>query len=439
MAKIINPRAAGVDIAAKEHFVCVPHSNPKEMGVVRSFGSYTRDLHDLADWLQEHKITTVAMESTGIYWTELYFILKERGFEVLLVDARHIKNVPGRKSDVLDAQWIQKLHAYGFLRGCFQPENIVRTLRTLVRRRTKLIQDMTTSSNRMIKALEQMNLKTKQVMADIHGKTGQGVINAIIRGERNPKNFLQYKDCRIRATDADFILALEGNWKPEQLYLLELENNMYKFLKLQLENLDVKIEETLKEMIKEKALHEKSVRNIKGKNSPKFQVANYLKSIHGVDVTQIYGLRESGALTILSETGTELKKKFPTEKQFLSWLNLVPNNKVSGGKIISSGMKKKKNKAGQAFRSCASALWRSKNVLGEKLRSKKARKGAGPAIVSIAKTIASIYYHMITTKCEFDPSKLRENQNKQLIKKQNYYQRKALEMTLEIEKQRQVI
>lgn len=435
MVKVINPRAAGVDIAAKEHFVCVPNSDSTKDGLVKSFGSFTRDLNDIADWLKEHKITTVAMESTGIYWMELFFTLQKAGFEVVLVNARHIKNVPGRKTDVIDAQWIQKLHSYGFLKACFQPDNIIRTLRTYTRRRDEIIKDMSKSTNRQIKALEQMNLKTKQVISDIHGKTGKAIIKAILEGEREAKNFLVYKHPRIKASDEDFILALEGNWKDEQLYLLGLENNIYKFLGEELHKLDKKIEEVLSRMTSSIEHEEVNKKIKKSKNSPRFNATKYLKAILGVDVTEIYGIREIGALTILSETGVDLKLKFPREKQFLSWLNLVPNNKISGGKVLSSGMRKRKNKAGQTFRVAAATLWRSKNPLGDKLRSKKAKKGAGPAIVGTARTLASIYYNMVVKQQEFEPMKLEKDRTRTLINKINYYERKALDMRRHYEKE----
>ena len=435
MAKIINKKAAGIDIAAKEHFVCVPHEDVNEDGIVRSFGSYTKDLNLIADWLEEHEITTVAMESTGIYWMELFFVLQKRGFTVILVNAHHIKNVPGRKTDVLDAQWIQKLHSYGFLNGSYQPENIERSLRTYVRRRREIIRDMSKSTNRQIKALEQMNLKLKQVLSDTQGKSGRAIIKAILSGEREATNFLKYKHHRIKASDEDFVNALEGNWKEEQLYLLGLEDKIYNFLKLQLEALDSKIAgvlEDISETMENKRLDKKVT---KTKNSPNFHATNYLATILKVDVTAIYGISEIGALTILSETGCDIRKKFKTEKQFLSWLNLVPDIKVSGGKVLSTGMRKKKNRAGQAFREAAATLWRSKHPLGEKLRSKKAKKGAGPAVVSVARTLASIYYIMVVKEQEFDVTKLKNDREKQLLRKINFYERKALEMRSQYDKE----
>lgn len=428
MTNVINPRAAGIDISSKDHYVCIPHSNPKENGEVKVFGSYTKDLHAISNWLIENEISTIAMESTGIYWIELFTILKEKGFEVLLVNAHHIKNVPGRKSDVMDAQWIQKLHSYGLLRGSYQPNNQLRTLRTLTRRRGEIVKDMTRATNRLIKSLEQMNIKTRQVITDIHGKTGTSVIKAILAGERDATEFLKYKDRRIKASNADFVNALEGNWKEEQLYCLELAQVTYEFLANQLEKLDCKIEEVLKliqETIKSE-IEDVELLKYKPKNAPRFNARKYFKNILGTDVTNIPGIKENGALSIISETGYDLEQSFPTEKQFLSWLNLVPNNKISGGKILSKKMKKKKNKAGQAFRESASTLWRSKTPLGIHLRTKKAKRGSGPAIVSTARKLASIYYQMVVKKEEFNIDKMKNDSEKSLLNKMLYYERKAL-------------
>lgn len=436
MANIINSKAAGIDISSKEHFVCIPAVKAKDDGEVRTFGTYTEDLHEIAKWLKENKITTVAMESTGVYWTELFSVLQDYGFEVLLVNAHHIKNVPGRKTDVKDAQWIQKLHSYGFLNGSFQPDNQLRTLRTFVRRRTEIVRDMARATNRLIKSLEQMNIKTSQVITDIHGKTGTAVIRAILSGERKAKNFLTFKDGRIKSSDEDFVKALEGNWKEEQLYCLQLAQETYDFLKGQLRGIDGKIEQILEIIQKSTGIEKVELEPIKHKpkNSPMFNAKEQLKNILGVDVTKIYGLKEGSGLVILSETGYNLEQKFPTEKKFLSWLNLVPDKKVSGGKVLSKKMKKKKNAAGQAFRAGAATLWRSKNPIGDQLRLKKSRNGAGPAIVSTARRIAIIYYNMVVNQEEFDPSRFKTENEKALLNRLNFFERKAEEMRREYEK-----
>lgn len=434
MAKLIFPSAAAVDISSKDHFACVPIPD-SDYGEVRQFGCYTKDLHEIANWFKEHKIKTVAMESTGIYFLELYKVLMDYGFEVVVVNAAHAKNVPGRpKTDVKDAQWLQRLHSFGLLRGCYQPDNEFRTLRTYVRERKKLTEMMTTATNRMLKSLEMMNIKTKMVISDIHGKTGTAVINAILKGERNPHKLLQHKDRRIKASNEEFVLALEGNWKDEQLYILNQQYKTYIFFNEQRQQLDLRIEKTLillsdsigRQVNVVKDLETK--RSAKSKTSPDFDVQKYLKGILGIDPTEIYGVRESSALTILSETGYDLKSKYPSVKHFVSWLNLVPDSKISGGKVISQKMKKRKNKAGQAFRQAASTLWRSKNPLADKLRSKKAKKGAGPAIIGIAKTLATIYYNMVVKQEEFDPSKVLKDNSERLKSKILYFEKKAQEM-----------
>ncbi|TAJ06833.1 IS110 family transposase [Marinilabiliaceae bacterium JC017] len=400
MAKIINPNAAGIDISAKEHYVAVSEEICKED--VRCFKSFTRDLHELANWLKECKVETIAMESTGVYWYHLYTILLDYGFEVYLVNAYHVKNVPGRKSDVRDARWLQQLHSYGLLNSCFQPDNLTRSLRNYVRQRKSIVKQMATEIQRMQKALEQMNIKLNNVIRDITGKTGMQIITKILEGERDPKILAQFRDRRIKASRELLIKSLEGNWRQEQLFNLELAFEHYHFLQNQLLKCDEKSEDIVDQMSDDSIDKKKLPPVRKQKNQPNFNVAQYLYHILGVDVTEIYGLKATTALTIFSETGPSLKEKFPSVKQFLSWLNVVPDNKITGGKVISSRVKKKKNRAGQAFRDAANALWNSQTPLGDYLRSKKAKKGARQAIVATARRIASIYYTMVTERVNFD-------------------------------------
>ena len=417
MAKIINPNAAGIDVASKEHYVAVPEERSKND--VRSFKSFTRDLHELAKWLIECNVDTVAMESTGVYWYHLYTILLDYGIEVYLVNAYHVKNVPGRKSDICDARWLQELHSMGMLRGCYQPENLTRSLRNYVRQRKSLIKQMSSETQRMQKALEQMNIKLNSVIRDINGKTGTAIITKILEGERNPDILVQYRDPGIKASKETLRKSLEGNWREEQIFNLRLAYEHYYFLQKQLEDCDKESEKVILQM-KDPNVEEKKIKKtLPQKNQPKFDVAQYLYQSLGVDVTQIYGLKRTTALTVFSETGPELKRKFPTEKQFLSWLNVVPDNKISGGKIISSKVKKKKNKAGQAFREAANTLWKAKNPLGDYLRRKKSAKGSGQAIVATARKIASIYYKMVTEKVNFNPYILEGNREQYLQKKIN--------------------
>jgi transposase len=404
--KIVNLNAAGIDISSKEHVVAVPEDRSEKS--VRTFPGFTRDLHQLAKWLKECKIETIAMESTGVYWYDLYTILLDYGFEVYLVNAYHVKNVPGRKSDVSDARWLQNLHTFGLLRGSFQPDNLTRCLRNYVRQRKNIIRQMTRETQRMQKALEQMNIKLNNVIRDLNGKTGTQIITKILEGERSPKILAQYRDWRIKASEETLLKSLEGNWREEQIFNLRLAYNHYYFLQNQLNQCDIESEKTIKKM--SNTSYSKEVDKIqKSKNNPNFNVSQYLYDSLGVEVTKIYGIKEITALTIFSETGINLKEKFPTEKQFLSWLNVVPNNKITGGKVISSRVRRKKNKAGQAFRDAASALWRAQNPIGDYLRTKKAKSGGKQAVVATARKIAAIYYKMVTDQVEFDPIQITKN------------------------------
>jgi transposase len=421
MTKIVNPNAAGIDISAKEHYVAVPEECSKEN--VRCFQSFTRDLHALANWLKECKVETIAMESTGVYWYHLYTVLLDYGFEVYLVNAYHVKNVPGRKSDVSDARWLQQLHSFGLLNGCFQPDNQTRSLRNYVRQRKQIITQMSREVQRMQKALEQMNIKLNNVIRDIQGKTGMAIISSILDGERDPRVLAQYRDPRIKASKETLIKSLEGNWRKEQIFNLKQAYEHYFFLNGQLAECDKECERLVIEMSDENIPKKEIKSGSARKNRPGFNVSQHLYNALGVDVTQIYGMKYTTALTVFSETGPGLKEKFPTEKQFLSWLNVVPDNKITGGKVISSKVKRKKNKAGLAFRDAASSLWRAHNPLGEYLRRKKAISGSRQAIVATARKIASIYYKMVTEGVEFDPKILKCKTQEYLYRKLKYLEK----------------
>lgn len=424
MAKIVNPNAAGIDIASAIHYVAVPEEKCKEN--VRSFKSFTRDLHKLANWLVECEVDTVAMESTGVYWYHLYTILLDYGIEVYLVNAYHVRNVPGRKSDVSDAQWLQELHSGGYLRACFQPDNLTRALRNYVRQRKILVREMSTETQRMQKAMVQMNIKLHDVISDIHGVTGTNILNAILAGERDATKLAGLSNNQIKASKEILIKSLEGNWREEQLFNLEMAYKKYKFNQSLLLSCDRECEKIIAQLADDSIPEKKHKSLTRAKNQPTFNVRQYLYHVYGVDVTQIYGIKQTVALTILSETGPNLKEKFPTLKQFLSWLNVVPDNKISGDKIIYSRMKKKKNNAGQAFREAANTLWRSQNPIGDYLKTKKAKSGKGQAVVATAKKMATIFYKMVTEKVEFDPYILQGNRQEYLK-----YKAKKLLKTLE--------
>ncbi len=357
------------------------------------------------------------MESTGVYWYHLYTILLDYGIEVYLVNAYHVKNVPGRKSDVSDAQWLQDLHSVGYLKPCYQPDNLTRSLRNYVRQRKMLIQDMTSETQRMQKAMIQMNIKLHDVIRDIHGETGTKILKAILKGERDPKKLAELRNKRIKATKETLIKSLQGNWRDDQLFNLQMACKRYEFIKVLLRECDLESEKIVAKLANPNVPEKKIKPLANNKNQPDFNVAQLPYHAYGVDVTKIYGYKQTVALTVLSETGPNIKANFPMLPQFLSWLNVVPNNKISGGKILSSKVKRKKNITGQAFRDAANTLWNAKNPKGDYLRMKKAKSGAGQAIVATAKKIATIFYKMVTEKIEFDPYILDGNRQLYLQKK----------------------
>lgn len=415
MAKIINPNAAGIDIASNVHYVAVAKDRCKNP--VRNFKGFTKDLHQLAQWLFSLGIETVAMESTGSYWFQLYTILLDYGIEVCLVNAYHVKNVPGRKTDVVDAQWLQELHENGYLKACFQPDNLTREVRTYVRVRKQIVRDMAKETQRMQKAMVCMNIKLHDVISNINGETGSAIINAIINGERAPERLASLSNKRIKCSQETLIKSLEGNWRNEQLFCLKMARERYQELEKHLLRVDQESEKVIK-LLGQQTVEKKKIKPQPTKNKqPAFNLAQNLYNVYGVNVTAIYGFKQTTALTVFSETGVNLKAKFPTVKQFLSWLNLVPNNKISGGKILSSKVPKRRNHAGQAFREAANGLWNAQNPFGDYLRAKKNKSGAGQAIVATAKKIATIFYKMVTEKVEFDPYIIHGNRQEYLQNK----------------------
>lgn len=431
---VVNPYSAGIDVSDKEHVVAVPEGIVAER--VRAYGSMTCDLVEIARWLKECKIETVAMESTGVYWKPLFSMLVRHGFEVYLVNAAHVKNVTGRKTDENDAMWLQKLHSCGLLKSSYLPDDEQESLRTLVRYRRALVQDSSRFANRMQKSLELMNIKFHTVISDITGKTGKAVVEAIIGGERQAENFLPLIDKRVKADREVIIKSLEGNWRTEHLFTLKESYKMYQLYKERISICDIEIEKHLqqyeakrnegiieckKENLKIKTAETKKQ---KYKNHPRFDVRKYLERIHGVDVLAIYGLSSTGGLELLAETGTDLSK-WQNDKHFVSWLNLCPNNKISGGKLISSKLlKKKPNAASQAFRQAANAVQKSNNWLGDYFRRMKSKGGNKYAIIATANKIATIYYKMIRYKEEFTPMDLQLYQQKYKQAKIAYLERK---------------
>ncbi len=399
---VLQPDAAGIDISSKEHFIAV---NPdRDDQSIRCFGSFTEDLYAIAAWLKKCHVSTIAMEATGIYWLSLFLVLEEAGFEVLLVNVRHVKNVRGKKSDVSDAEWIRQLHSCGLLSASFQPDEFTRTLRTYMRHRKNLLQMAATHILMMQKAMEQMNIKLQHVIADITGKSGMAIIAAILKGERDPENLFQLLDGRIKANKEDVKRSLRGVWKEENIFELEQSYEMYHLYRSKRMDCDKRIKNTLlKKSGTAQNVNEAKKQPAKSnKNNLHFDATEILQQITGTDVTEIFGINDSNAIEILCETGFDMNK-WPTEKHFTAWLNLAPNNRISGGKVLSSKIPRKKNRAGQVFRLAAYAVQRSNNWLALFYHRIKSKAGVRKAITATARKIAVIFYKMVKDRIMFSP------------------------------------
>ena len=391
----VNFGAAGVDVGAGSHFVAVPEGRCEQP--VREFASFTADLYRLADWLAECGVETVAMESTGVYWIPLFGVLEERGFRVMLVDPRRIKNVPGRKSGVLDCQWLQQLHTYGLLSAAFRPEADIRRLRSYLRQRAMLVEYAAQHVQHMQKAPTQMNVKLHQVISDITGKTGMTILEAIVGGERDPRKLAQFRDPRTKAGEAAIARSLEGHWREEHIFELTQALELYRVYQAKIAECDREIEAHMGRFAGRSGgapPGEQPRKNRIQGNAPRFDVRGHLYRMTGVDLTRINGVDAYTALKVISEVGTDMTR-WPTAKHFASWLGLSPNNRVTGGRVISSRTKPSANRAAKALRLAANALYRSNSALGAFLRRKKGQLGPPKAITATARKLAGIIYAML--------------------------------------------
>ena len=407
---LLNPKCAGIDVGASELFVCIA-KNPSEQEV-RSFPTFTADLKRMVLWLKENGVKSVAMESTGVYWIVPYEILEAAGFEVLLVNARFFKSVPGRKTDVQDCQWIQQLHSYGLLRGSFRPSNEIIELRTYVRQRSRLFETAGMQVQLMHKALIQMNIQLNHVISDITGVTGLKIIQAILQGTRNPETLANLSVGNCRKNREIIAKALEGNFRKEHLFALEQAYEAYEFFHRQIHNCEEAIERLLSSI--QAATPPSSFSSDNDKNSSEtssstkracktqanrspyyFNAPAEIKKVTVADLTTIPGIDANTAMKILSEIGTDTSQ-WANAKAFASWLGLSPGNKISGGKVLSSKTKPSDNRAAQALRMAASSLYRSKTAIGAFFRRMRAKLGAPKAITAAAHKLARILYRMLT-------------------------------------------
>jgi len=389
----VHLNAAAIDIGAESHFVAVPADRDEQP--VREFGAFTDDLYQLADWLAECGIQTVALESTGSYWIPLLEILEARGFEVHLVNTHRLKFVPGRKSDVLDCQWLQTLHTFGLLAGCFRPDNEICPLRSYLRQHATLVRCSADHIQRMQKALTQMNLKLPQVLSDITGATGIRIIEAILGGERDPVVLAQLRDPRCKHSTETIAKALRGNWRAEHLFALKQEYDLYRTYQASITECGQKIEAEMARF-QDKSAGRQLSKNCRRPNLPEFNIRQALYRMTGVDLTDIDGIDAYTALVVVSELGTDLKKHFPTENQFVSWLTLCPGAHKTGGRQKSSRTRRSSNRVAAALRMAASSLHHSQSALGAYYRRMQGRLAKPQVVTAVAHKLARLVYKMMT-------------------------------------------
>jgi transposase len=409
MLPVLHEDAAGIDIGAEEIFVAVP--TDRVLDPVRSFGTFTRDLHELADWLRDCGVRTVAMESTGVYWIPLYQILETRGFDVFLVNAQHVKNVPGRKSDVSDCQWIQYLHSVGLLKGSFRPPDEICVIRSLWRHRESLIHMAAEHIMHMQKALSQMNLQLHHVLSEITGLSGLAILDAILAGERDPVKLATLCNGRVKSPRDKVAKSLEGDYRAEHLFALRQSLVGYRFYQRLIAEVDVELQLKMRELPRAEGAPEQMPSRTKTRfyqragNEPAFDLKGELFRIAGVDLTDVPGISAITAHTIIMEVGQDMSR-FRNASAFASWLGLCPEKQVSGGKVLSTRSRKVKNRAAIALRLGAHCLYHAKNYLGEFYRKMKWRLGAPEAITATAHKLARIVYHLLSTKQPYSESVL---------------------------------
>jgi len=405
---VIHPNAAGIDVGNSAHYVAVrPDRDPDP---VRRFECFTADLHQLADWLQHCGVTTVALQSTGVYWLPLYDILDARGLEVYLVNARHTKNLPGRKSDVQESQWLLKLHTYGLLRNSFYPSAEIRVVRTYWRQRADHVRAVSTCIQRMQKVLTQMNIQLANVISDLSGWTGQRIVRAILAGERDPQALAALSHPGIHASRDTVAKSLEGTWRPDLVFVLQQEVTMYDAYLQRIEECDQALAQHLKSLVDKAANTTDTTgapsaaprparprmkrRRKAGSHMPQFDLGRELHRISGVDLTRLEGIDVSVAQTVISEVGLDMSR-WEDEHHFASWLGLCPDNRITGGRVIRRGTRHVINRAATALRLAATTLLRSQSYLGAQFRRFRGKLGAPKAITAMAHKLAVLVYRML--------------------------------------------
>ena len=407
--QVVHPDAAGIDIGSETHYVSV--SADRDAQPVRTFGCFTPDIEAMAQWLKSCRIRHIVMELTGVYWMPSYQILTAAGFVVQLVDARHAKNVPGRKTDVWDARWLRKLHTFGLLQGCFLPPVEVNAIRSYWRHRANLVDQAAQQTLRMQKSLEIMNIQLHKVVSDISGVTGMAILRAIVAGERDPMTLTQHLRQGLKHSRETFLKALTGNYQPEHLFTLRQALAAHDFFAEQIKECDAQLQASLVQISERDPPEEGEAspagspskkdarahsRRYASKNAPRFDMHSELVRIAGVDLSHIDGISIMTFQTILSECGSDLKSRFPTESHFSSWLGLCPNNQITGGKVKSRRTRRVTNRVTLALRMAAQSLHHSKSARGAYYRRMRTNLGAPKAIVATAHKLARLVWRLLT-------------------------------------------
>jgi transposase len=418
---VLNLDTAGIDIGATEIYVAVP--DDRDDRPIRRFGTFTEDLHRIADWLKSCRIRSIAMESTGVYWIPLFQVLETRGFEVCLVNARHVKNVPGRKTDVQDCQWLQYLHSVGLLRGSFRPPDEICVVRTLLRHRDTLIQMASSHVQRMQKSLNQMNLQLHHVISDITGVTGLAILDAILAGERDPDVLAQFRHPRMKASKAVIAKALVGDYRREHIFTLRQSLAAYRHDQALIAETDMELQQLLATFDSRADPVATNHRRTQ-RNELRFDLQAELHRVLGVDLTQIPGLGTGSAYSALAEVGPDLSR-FPSDKHFASWLALCPDNRISGGAVLSVRTRHVKHRLAQALRLAAQSLFRSQTALGAYYRRMRTRLGTPKAITATAHKLARILYRLLTTRQPYDESVLAVQDERRKKRLEHHLRRQA--------------
>ena len=431
---ILEPDAGAIDVGARQMYVAAPPDRDAEP--VRVFETFTEDLERLADWLVSCGVRTVAMESTGVYWIPVFEILERRGLKPRLVDARHMKNVPGRRTDWQECQWLQYLHSVGLLRSAFRPEDEVCAVRALMRHRTDLVAMAAQHVQHMQKALTQMNLQIHHVISDLTGLTGTAIVDAIIAGERDAAELAKLRDPRIKASPETIRKSLVGHWRAEHLFTLRQSRDMYCTYQKQIEACDEEIQRLVQDTTSRIDPESKPLppqrKTIHRKSDPDstFNMRSEAYRLFGVDLTQVPGLTNN-VLALYSEIGRDMSR-WQTVSHFTSWTTLCPDNEVSGGRVLWRGTRHQKNRAAQIFRLAAYGLQRSQSMLGDYLRRMKAKLGPSAAITATARKIAVIFYTMVKNQVEYDHSKWAELESQRQTRMLNRLRRHAQRMGFQL-------